>query len=150
MEPERDAELRTLEEKLGHTFTDPGLLERALTHTSRSFEHAPARHNEPLEFLGDSVLGFLVSALLHHRDPEGGEGHRRRLRAHRVSAAGRARRAERLGLPALLRLGRGEEKTGGRQKAALWGDAFEAVVAALYLDGGLQAAERFVRAEFES
>jgi ribonuclease-3 len=150
LDPERAALLRRLEEKLGHRFADPALLDRALTHTSHAHQEtgAHALHNEPLEFLGDSVLGFVVADLLHRRDPEGPEGSKSKARAHLVAAPSLARRAADLGLPALLRLGRGEEKTGGRKKASLWADAYEAVIAALYLDGGLEAAYRFVEGQF--
>jgi ribonuclease-3 len=150
MRPERVDEIRALEERLGRTFTDRGLLDQALTHTSRANESLSSRirHNEPLEFLGDSVLGLVVSDLLHRRDPDGDEGTKSRVRAHLVSAPSLARRAEALGLPGLLLLGKGEEKTGGRKKTALWANAYEAVIAALYLDGGLDAAHRFVRDEF--
>jgi ribonuclease-3 len=145
----REVELHRLEERIGHRFRDLSLLDRALTHVSRAHEDSTRRtsHNEPLEFLGDSVLGFLIAVLLHRREPEGGEGVKSRLKAHLVSAPTLARRAEALGLPEALLLGRGEEKTGGRAKSALWGNAYEAVIAALYLDGGIEAAERFVLAE---
>jgi ribonuclease-3 len=148
--PERAAELGALEERLGHRFRDPELLDQALTHSSRANEDIgeAGRHNEPLEFLGDAVLGFVVADLLHRRDPLGDEGRKSRTRAHLVSAASLARRAAELGLPELLRLGRGEEKTGGRQKRALWADAYEALIAALYLDGGTEVAHRFIRDEF--
>jgi ribonuclease-3 len=135
---------------LGHHFRDLELLDRALTHTSRANEDLQNRtlHNEPLEFLGDSVLGFLVADMLHERDPEGDEGVKSQTRAHLVSAASLSVRARALDLPDLLLLGRGEEKTGGRGKESLWADAYEAVVAALYLDGGLEAARVFVKGEF--
>ena len=94
------------------------------------------------------MLGLVVTDLLHRRDPEGAEGAKSRRRARLVSAPSLARRAEALGLPELLRLGRGEEKTGGREKSALWANAYEAVIAALYLDGGFEAAHRFVGDEF--
>ena len=93
-------------------------------------------------------IQFLVSDLLHRHDPEGDEGTKSRARAELVSEASLGPRAEALGLPELLLLGRGEEKTGGRQKPALWADAFEAVIAALYLDGGLPAAARLVEDQF--
>ena len=147
MTPEREAALRALEERLGYRFRDLALLDRALTHTSSAHEALEdgAGHNEALEFLGDAVIGFLVAEMLHERDPEGPEGGKSKLRAQLVAARSLAGRAEAAGLPALLRLGRGEEKTGGRLKQALWADAYEAVVAALYLDGGLAAAAGFVR-----
>jgi ribonuclease-3 len=148
--PAREDQLRTLEDRLGHRFADLAVLDHALTHSSLANEDAAAggRHNEPLEFLGDSVIGFVIADLLHRRDPEGREGGKSKMRAQLVSARSLARRAAELGLPDLLRLGRGEEKSGGRKKAALWADAYEAVIAALYLDGGLEAAHRFVSAEF--
>jgi ribonuclease III len=147
--PERERDLRALAERLGHPFGDIGLLDRALTHTSCANEDlsGETHHNEPFEFLGDAILGFVVADRLHRRDPEGDEGHKTRARAAVVSAASLAQHAAALGLPELLVLGRGEEKTGGRRKKALWSDAFEAVVAALYLDGGLEAVDRFVGAQ---
>ena len=152
MTAEREAELRDLAERLGHSFEDLALVDRALTHASQANEsQAPDRRdNEPLEFLGDAVLGLAVTDLLHRADPDGSEGRKSRKRAALVRAASLARRADALGLPGLLRLGRGEEKTGGRSKTALWADAYEAVIAALYLDGGFEAVRRFVRAEFEA
>jgi ribonuclease-3 len=89
-----------------------------------------------------------VTDLLHRLDPDGAEGAKSRVRARLVSASSLARRAAELGLPDLLLLGRGEEKTGGRAKTALWANAYEALVAAVYLDGGFEAARRFVRDEF--
>jgi ribonuclease-3 len=149
---DREDRLRALQARLGHQFSNLEVLEQALTHSSLANERAgpEVAHNEPLEFLGDAVLGFLVAELLHRRDPFGPEGAKSKARAHLVSAPSLARRAEALGLPAVLRLGRGEEKTGGRSKAALWADAYEAVIAALYLDGGLVAASRFVLSEYEA
>jgi ribonuclease-3 len=149
---EREAQLRELERRLDHHFADLRLLDRALTHASLVNESpAPDRaDNEPLEFLGDAVLGMIVTDLLHRNDPDGSEGSKSRRRAQLVSAASLARRAARLGLPELLLLGRGEEKTGGRKKAALWANAYEALVAALYLDGGFEVAHRVVRDEFGS
>jgi len=150
MTPEREAGLRGLEARLGYRFKDVSLLDRALTHASRANEDLSRRlrDNEALEFLGDSVLGFVVADLLHGRDPEGDEGHKSKTRAHLVAATSLSRKAGELGLPDLLLLGRGEERTGGRQKETLWADAYEAVIAALYLDGGIEAAHRFVRDEF--
>jgi ribonuclease-3 len=149
--PERLAHLHALEDRLGYRFTSLQLLDRALTHTSWANEAVAADgpgHNESLEFLGDAVLGFVVADLLHRRDPDGDEGIKSKARAQLVSAHSLARRAAELGLPDLLLLGRGEEKTGGRKKTALWADAYEALIAALYLDGGLEVAHRFVRDEF--
>jgi ribonuclease-3 len=150
MTPERRARLESLQERLGYRFVDIALLDRALTHASCANED-PARllrDNEALEFLGDSVLGFVIADLLHRRDPDGDEGGKSKARAQLVAAQSLAQRAAELGLPELLLLGRGEERSGGRQKQALWADAYEATIAALYLDGGFDAAHRFVRDEF--
>ena len=150
MTPEREGALRALARRLGHPFGDLMLLDQALTHSSRAHEDLSeeSRHNEPLEFLGDAVLGFLVADMLHRRDPDGDEGSKSRIRARLVSAPSLSRRAAGLGLAELLLLGRGEEKTGGRKKAALWANAYEGVIAALYLDGGVEAARRFVEQQF--
>lgn len=147
MTPERRRDLESLQARLGHEFADLASLDRALTHASRANEDqsGTTRHNEALEFLGDAVLGFLVSDLLHCRDPDGDEGTKSKTRAGLVRTEALSRRAEALGLPELLSLGRGEEKTGGRKKASLWADAYEAVVAALYLDGGFEAVRLFVQ-----
>jgi ribonuclease-3 len=148
----RERALAALEERLGHRFANRELLLQALTHASRANEDESGRlrDNETLEFLGDSVLGFVVADMLHRRDPEGAEGVKTRARAHLVSTRSLARRARELGLPALIEFGRGEEKTGGRTKPSLWADAFEALLAALYLDAGLEAARRFVSEQFET
>ncbi len=150
MTGERLRALQGLEARLGHRFAEPALLERALTHASLANESLDPEvaDNEPLEFLGDAVLGMVITDLLHRRDPDGPEGGKSRRRAQLVSTVSLSRHAAAAGIPELLRLGRGEEKTGGRTKTALWANAFEAVVAALYLDGGLEAAHRFVAAEF--
>ncbi len=150
MSDEREKTLHELEQRLGYRFADRSLLESALTHASRANEE-PAhgrKDNEALEFLGDAVLGLVVTDLIHHRDPDGAEGPKSQHRARLVSAPSLAGRAEALGLPELLLLGRGEEKTGGRGKSALWANAYEALIAALYLDGGFEAAHRFVGDEF--
>ncbi len=146
----REEELRALGARLGHEFKDLALLDQALTHASRAFEERAhgTRDNESLEFLGDSVLGFLIAELLYRADPAGTEGAKSRRKAQLVSSASLARRAEALGLPRLLRLGRGEERAGGRASHALWADVFEAVVAALYLDGGFRTVRRFVASTF--
>jgi ribonuclease-3 len=149
---EREAALHALEERLGYRFSTLDVLDRALTHSSLANETVARRggDNEALEFLGDAVLGMVVTDLLHRRDPDGAEGAKSRRRARLVSEPSLAQRAADLGLPELLLLGKGEEKTGGRAKAALWANAYEALVAALYLDGGFEAAHRFVRADFAS
>jgi ribonuclease III len=137
--------LDDLQKALGYRFRDPELLLEALTHSSYARE-APGgvRDNEQLEFLGDSVVNFLVSVRLADTFPDGPEGKLSRVRAGLVSAVHFAQVAKRLELGRYLRLGRGEEKTDGRAKPALLADALEAVVAALFRDGGLDAARVFV------
>lgn len=141
--------LADLEERLGHRFRDPGLLEHALTHRSRAHEDATGGvvDNESLEFLGDAVLGFVIADVLFHEFPHFQEGQKSKAKAALVSTASLASVAERIGLGDFLLLGRGEEKTGGRRKQALLADGCEAVIAALYLDGGLEAARRFILRE---
>ncbi len=137
--------LDDLQKALGYRFRDPELLLEALTHSSYAREAlGGVRDNEQLEFLGDSVLNFLVSVRLADTFPDGSEGKLSRVRAGLVSAVHFAQVAKRLELGRYLRLGRGEEKTEGRGKPALLADALEAVVAALFRDGGLDAAREFV------
>ncbi len=140
--------LAELELVLGHEFRDPRWLLQALTHSSRiperTSEDSPG-DNEKLEFLGDAVLELLVSEELVRTFPDWREGQLSKSRARLVNAASLCSVAQRLGLGKHLRLSRGEDKTGGRSKPALLADAYEAVVAAIYLDAGLDAARRFVR-----
>ncbi len=133
-----------VEAALDYRFRDPALLRRALIHRSYAHEHGVAEHNEPLEFLGDAVLGFLVAERIVRRRPELDEGEMTRLRARLVNTQALARQARKLGLGRALSLGRGEEMTGGREKDSLLADAFEAVVGAMFLDGGVRATRRFV------
>lgn len=141
-------EIAELESLLGHQFRDPRLLHQALMHSSRIPERAeqePAESNEKLEFLGDAVLELVVSEELVREFPDWSEGQLSKSRARLVNATAISLSAQRLGLGKYLRLGRGEEKTGGRTKPALLADAYEALIAAVYLDGGLEAARGFVR-----
>src|SRR5712692_45991 len=142
------ADLQVLETKLGYVFRRKNLLVRALTHKSLSFERKPEEgefiDNEQLEFLGDSVLGFLVSEYLVIRYPSFPEGRLSKLKAHLVSAAHLYTIAQDLEMGTFLHLGRGEEMSGGREKKALLANALEAVIAALYLDGGLDPAFNFI------
>lgn len=140
-----------LEAALGHSFGRRELLEQALTHSSHAHESdaedtrpAPQRDNEQLEFLGDAVLGFVTSRLLFERFPSYHEGQLSKLRAHLVSARHLQQVAEQLELGRYLRLGRGEEKSGGRSKGALLVNALEALLAAMYLDAGLEAPRAFI------
>ncbi|NDY41750.1 ribonuclease III [Dissulfurirhabdus thermomarina] len=142
--------LAELQRRVSHTFSSPGLLRQALTHRSYTVEHGDTSpDNELLEFLGDAVLDLVISRLLFDR--YGGrlrEGDLTKMRAGLVNEGRLAAAARELGLGALLRLGRGEERSGGRHKASILADAFEALVGALYLDGGLEAVFRFVRSSF--
>ncbi len=143
------ADLEGLEDRLGYRFRDRELLRRALTHKSHTYESAgevrhTAGNNEQLEFLGDAVLGLAVSDALVARLPELTEGRLSKLKAGFVNSLHLCAVARELGLGDFLRLGRGEELSGGRQKRALLADALEAVIAAIYLDGGYEAAKQFV------
>lgn len=136
-----------LQSRLGHRFSDPTLLQMALTHRSHAHEHGtgPDLSYERLELLGDALLGFLVSDWLYRDDPQASEGVLSRRRQSVVRAGVLAGVARELGLGQAIRLGRGEELTGGRDKPSLLADVLEAVLAAVYLDGGLRAARAFVR-----
>jgi ribonuclease-3 len=141
-------EIAELESILGHQFRDPQRLLQALMHSSRIPERAagePSESNEKLEFLGDAVLELVVSEELVREFPDWSEGQLSKSRARLVNATAISLSAQRLGIGKYLRLGRGEEKTGGRTKPALLADAYEALIAAVYLDGGLEAARGFVR-----
>src|ERR1700683_4731291 len=145
------ADLDALEVAAGHRFADREILRRALTHSSHVHEQAvaggpaTARDNEQLEFLGDSVLGFVSSEDLLQRHPEAAEGRLSKLKAHLVSAAWLLEAAQRLRLGEYLELGRGEKMSGGRAKKTLLVDALEALIAAIYLDGGMQPARQFIQ-----
>ena len=142
--------LGPLETRIGYRFRDLGLLEHALTHRSRAHEDASGGviDNESLEFLGDAVLGFVIADLLFSRFPTHSEGYKSKVKAGIVSAAALSRLAEEIGLGQYVLLGRGEEKTGGRQKHAILADGFEALIAAVYLDGGIEPARTFILSLF--
>jgi ribonuclease III len=146
------SELEPLERRIGYRFRDRGMLEHALTHRSRVHEDASGGvfDNESLEFLGDSVLGFVIADMLFQEFPEHNEGQKSKLKASLVSAASLARLAEALDLGSFLILGRGEEKTGGRRKHAIIADCYEALIAAIYLDGGVEAVRGFIERQFSS
>jgi ribonuclease III len=143
-------EYGALQQAIGYRFRDRGLLEHAMTHTSRAHEDATGgvADNESMEFLGDAVLGFVIADLLFREFPEYDEGLKSKSKAALVSTTALARQAERLNLGEYLLLGRGEEKTGGRRKQALLADAYEALIAAVYLDGGIEQARAFLAREF--
>lgn len=156
---EKSEQPTTIESVLQHSFSQPDLLTRALTHRSLAHERritgidsaprpiaAPA-DNEQLEFLGDAIVGFLVAEDLCRRYPELHEGELTRLRSELVSRRHLGQVAARLSLGEFMLLGRGEERSGGRKKGALLANCIEAVMAALYLDGGMEAARTFVLRE---
>jgi len=143
-------EFEALQAAIGYRFRDRGLLEHAMTHTSRANEDVTGgvADNESLEFLGDAVLGFVIADTLFREFPDWDEGEKSKTKASMVSTFALAKQAERLHLGDHLLLGRGEEKTGGRRKQALLADTYEALIAAVYLDGGIDAARAFIRREF--
>jgi ribonuclease III len=143
-------EFETLQRSIDYRFRDRGLLEHALTHTSRANEDMTGGvvDNESLEFLGDAILGFVIADLLFREFPNSDEGQKSKAKAALVSTTTLARQAERLALGDHVLLGRGEEKTGGRRKQALLADTYEALVAAIYLDGGVEHVKAFIVREF--
>jgi ribonuclease-3 len=138
------------EQALGYKFRDRDLLARALTHKSYANERreTSSSHNERLEFLGDTVLGFVIGELIYRSFPNLQEGALSKIKAHLVSAATLASKGRALGIGRYLRMGAGEARSGGAEKLSLLADGFEAVIAAIYLDGGLPAAEAFLRRVF--
>src|SRR5229473_3871849 len=149
----KEREITALETALGYHFRRRAVIEQALTHSSQAREQESQQageskykvnDNEQLEFLGDAILALVTSEELFQRFPQFREGELSKLRAHVVSERHLIRVAQRLELGHYLRLGRGEEKSGGRSKTALLVDALEAILAAVYLDGGLEAARQFV------
>src|SRR5436189_6063189 len=144
--------MRTLEQlelDLGHRFGNHGLLEQSLTHSSHAHEQNTGADNEQLEFLGDAILGFVVSDLLFRAHPGLSEGQLSKLKGFFVSSANLVKFAEQLRLGDYLHLGKGEERTGGRAKQTLLVDGFEAILGAVYLDGGLEEARQLIRRLFQ-
>ncbi|MFQ5738517.1 MAG: ribonuclease III [Acidobacteriota bacterium] len=154
MPPDRATRLRQLEKRLGYRFLSLSAFDRALTHKSFVYENLAsqtggrAEHYERLEFLGDSILGLVISEYLFLIYPEYAEGELSKMKSFLVSANQLQSLSLELGLGDYMRLSRGEEKTGGRKKRAILADLFESVVAAIYLDGGLVAARRFILEQF--
>jgi ribonuclease-3 len=140
-----------LENLIGYRFKDSELLLQALTHRSFVNEHEGKnfRNNESLEFLGDAVLGFIISSRIFQCYPQLTEGELSKIKAYLVSAAKLIQLAETIHLGNFIRLSRGEEKTGGRTKRAIIVDAFEAIIGAIYMDGGVEAASDFVRRQID-
>lgn len=144
--------LAKLENLIGHKFQDMNLLERAVTHRSWAYENLPGAtdeqvretENESMEFVGDSVLGLVIAEQLYAAHPKDTEGDLTLMKHHLVSTATLAKIAEGLDLGEFIRVGRGEEKTGGRKKQALLANTLEAVIAAVFLDGGYIQARFFI------
>jgi ribonuclease-3 len=144
-EPDNVTDLETFQKRIGYHFNDVRLLLRALTHPSYVNEHPEAGpDNQRLEFLGDAVLGFTVAYWVFEQYPDFKEGEMTRLRAALVRAETLARFSAELALGEVLRLGHGEESGGGRCRAANLGDAFEALIGSLYLDGGIEPAQKLL------
>lgn len=140
--------LAELQNRLGHSFRDESLLRLALTHPSVAHEAGTAlRHNQRLEFLGDSVLELALTTELFAKFPDADEGQLTKCRAKLANATSLAAHGRSLGLGAHLVLSRGEENTGGRERSSTLADAFEAVLGAIFLDGGIEAARAFVLRE---
>jgi ribonuclease-3 len=155
--PTSDTSLQDMEDLLGYRFVDPSLLVQALTH--RSFVHDSGgidtsgenlKNNESLEFLGDSVLGFIISARIYQLFPDLNEGELSKIKAYLVSAANLVLLARGISLGDFIYLSRGEEKTGGRNKRAILVDAYEAIIGAIYLDGGVKAASDFIERQIHT
>ncbi|MDQ3282293.1 MAG: ribonuclease III [Acidobacteriota bacterium] len=138
------------EQRIGYTFQSGDLLRRALTHKSYSHEakDSEVRHNETFEFLGDSVLGFVVGDLLFRHFPQLDEGALSKMKAFLVSAQSLAAKARAFGMGDVILLGVGEEKTGGRKKDSLLANLYEAMIAAVYLDGGVEPARQLIERSF--
>jgi ribonuclease III len=140
----KEAQSRHLEHALGYKFRDAGLFERALAHRSYCAEHPDTLSNERLEFLGDAVLGLVVTDYMFDEYPHMAEGELAKLRASVVNSEALADIAREVGLGGSLLLGKGEDSSGGRDKPSILADAMEAVIAAVYLDGGWGPARKLV------
>jgi len=148
--PRVQRDLSEFESRIGYTFRRRDVLNRALTHKSYSHEarHEDVRDNETFEFLGDSVLGFVIGDLLFQRFPKLDEGALSKIKAYLVSATSLAEKARDYGMGEVIFLGVGEEKSGGRRKDSLLANLFEAMIAAVYLDGGIDPARKLIERSF--
>ena len=146
-----ETQIEVIEERLGYLFSNKDLLCNALTHRSYVNEHRDPglAHNERLEFLGDSVLGLVVADYLYHRLPSYAEGALSQLRSKLVEAASCSKYLQKLNVAEFILLGRGEKMTDGRGKLSILADVFEAIVGAIFLDGGLAMAKSFLLCHFE-
>jgi len=138
--------MKELQRRIGHAFSDETLLETALTHSSYANERPGLHSNERLEFLGDAVLGLCAARRIFRLYPDMPEGEMTRLRSELVCEASLHKTAVALGLSRYIRLGRNEEGNGGRERVSILADAVEAIIAAMFLDGGFEPAERFIDA----
>ena len=136
--------MNNIEKKLGYTFKDKSLLQNALTHSSYANENPSEKNNERLEFLGDSVLGFISAEYFYNKMKNLSEGGLSRSRASEVCEKSLAKFARSIDLGKYIRLGKGEMVSGGADRPSILSDAFEAVIAAIYLDGGIDEAKKFV------
>ncbi|CAM0116864.1 ribonuclease III [Rhabdochlamydiaceae symbiont of Dictyostelium giganteum] len=145
------AHISTIEEQIGYVFQDKKLLEKAFIHRSYFNEHREkvSEHNERLEFLGDSVLGLIISGYLYQYLPEQAEGELSRLRAHLVEASCCVKFLHKLGVASFIQLGKGERMNEGRGRETILADLFEALIGAIYLDGGINEARRVFLTSFE-
>ncbi|MGR3974070.1 MAG: ribonuclease III [Candidatus Rhabdochlamydia sp.] len=145
------AHISTIEEQIGYVFKDKKLLEKAFIHRSYFNEHREkvSEHNERLEFLGDSVLGLIISGYLYQYLPQQAEGELSRLRAHLVEASCCVKFLHKLGLAPFIQLGKGERMNEGRGRETILSDLFEALIGAIYLDGGIDEARRVFLISFE-
>ncbi len=141
---DQDGSILQLQRRIGYRFNNPALLETALSHRSFCAEAGRVPSNERLEFLGDAVVGVIVTDYIYNMYPELNEGDLAKLRATVVSTRSLAQVAKECSLGSAVKLGKGEDASGGREKESILADTFEAVIGALYLDGGLQSASRFV------
>jgi ribonuclease-3 len=143
-------DLPEFERRIGYTFQRRDLLTRAITHKSYSHEARSenARHNETFEFLGDSVLGFVIGDMLFRHFPDLDEGALSKMKAYLVSATSLAEKARRFDMGEVILLGVGEEKTGGRKKDSLLANLFEALLAGIFLDGGIEPARNLIEQSF--
>lgn len=144
-----DRSRAAVEGALGYAFNDGGLIEQALTHRSLLSERRAVASNEPLEFLGDAVLGFVIAEMLHRRDPSGAEGDKTRIRARLVSTPTLVSIGQSFDVGSLILMSAGEEKNHGRSHEKVQEDAVEALIAAVYLDGGIEAVRTVVARLFE-
>jgi ribonuclease III len=143
--------LELLQERVGYRFNDPSLLIQALTHPSVSSDQvAPQKHNQRLEYLGDAALQLGLSCLLYHSHPLADEGQLTKMRATLVSTKGLAQVAQQLSLGDYLTLGRGEDFSGGRNRPSNLADALEALIGAIYIDGGIDALRKLITCLFQS